>query len=153
MSDLQNNERITDALLRNDLRKLNAHLPKERRTLAELLNDPSPSVTSVSGDKIRMRKRELDELSNALPEFAKEKVRLPIILLRRTDLGSGAFTVLGDLYEEFAMSILSQSALVDFEEFRRQRSSPPVFYKPQISELLRRFHSLVTIGFGTIGRE
>jgi len=71
-----------------------------------------------------------------------------MILLRRADLGPGAYTVLGDPYEEYAVSILSTTSDVDFEDFKRQRTGPPTFYKPQVSQLLRKFHSLVTIGFG-----
>ena len=143
------NDRFTSALLKDDLRRLNSHLPKQRRTLAELLKEASPSVGSVSGDLIKMRKTELEELARSLPTTAPERIRLPLILLRRSDLGSGAYTVLGDPYEEYAVSILSRSSQSEFEEFKRRRTSPSIFYKPEISELLRKFHSLVTIGFGT----
>ena len=143
------NDRFTSALLKDDLRKLNSHLPKQRRTLAELLRESSPSVGSVSGDQIRMKKSELEELARSLPATAQERVRLPLILLRRSDLGPGAYTVLGDPYEEYAVSILSKPSGPNFEEFKRQRTSPSVFYKPEVGQLLRRFHSLVTIGFGT----
>jgi len=147
---LEESDRFTSTLLKDDLRRLNSHLPKERKTLAELLKETGPRVGSVSGDQIRMRKHELEELAQALPAAARERIRLPIILLTRTDLGPGSYTVLGDPYEEYAISILSRATNIDFEEFRRRRTSPLIFYKPELSELLRRFHSLVTIGFGSI---
>lgn len=142
-------DRFTGAVLKDDLRRLNSHLPKQRRTLAELLKEVAPSVKSVSGDQIKMRKSELEELAHSLPATAQERIRLPLILLRRTDLGPGAYTVLGDPYEEYAISVLSRTSEHDFEEFKRLRTGAPVFYKPEVSQLLRKFHSLVTIGFGT----
>ena len=142
-------ERFTSALLKDDLRWLNSHLPKQRRTLAELLKAVAPSVNSVSGNQIKLKKNELEALARSLPAAAQEQIRLPFILLRRTDLGPGAYTVLGDPYEEYAVSMLSRLSDPDFEDFKRRRTSPSVFYKPEVSQLLRRFHSLVTIGFGT----
>jgi Protein of unknown function DUF61 len=131
------------------MRKLNSHLPKERRTLEELLNDPAPRVPAASGDLIRMRKQELEELSRSLPREAGTRVKLPIVLLRRRDLGPGAFTVLGDRYEEYAMLLLAGSFEGSFEQFRGMRPDPVVIFKPEIGLLMRRFHSLLTLGFGT----
>ena len=147
---MQERDRFSDILLRNDLRRLNSHLPKIRKTLRDLLNDPLPRVQSVSGDMIKMRKNELEELTTLLPEDAKDRVRLPIILQRRSDLGTGAFAVFGDPYEEYAVAILSGSAHETFEEYKPKRNGPLILYKPQVSMLLRRFHSLLTIGFGTV---
>jgi uncharacterized protein (UPF0216 family) len=142
-------DRFTSTVLRDDLRRLNSHLPRNRRSLDELLAEDSPSVPSVSGHVINMKKQELLDLSSSIPNLETSKIRLPIILLRRTDLGPGAFAVLGDPYEEYAVSVLSGSFSGTFEEYRRRGSSVVAVYKPQVSLLLRRFHSLVTIGFGT----
>jgi len=97
-----------------------------------------------------MKKQELEELAHSLPAAAQEHIRLPIILLTRNDLGPGSYTVLGDPYEEYAISTLLGQTDIDFEEFKGRRTSPLIFYKPEISQLLRRFHSLVTIGFGSV---
>jgi len=75
-------------------------------------------------------------------------VKLPIVLLRRRELGPGAFSLLGDEYEEYAFSKVLGDYGGTFTEFQRARDSPTVFYKPQVSELTRRFHSLIVIGFG-----
>ena len=146
---MQERDRFTDALLHDDMRRLNSHLPKNRRTLRELLDDPSPFVPTVSGDVIRMKRRELELMSSSLPDPAKERIRLPVILLRRSDLGPGAFIVLGDPYEEYAMSSLAGAFTGTFDDFKRSIRGPVLLYKPQVSLLLRRFHSLLTIGFGT----
>ncbi len=148
-SDMEQRDRFSDALLRDDMRKLNSHLPKNRRTLKELLNDPTPRVPAASGDFIKMNKLELEELSRSLPAEANTRVKLPIVLLRRRDLGPGAFTVMGDRYEEYAMLLLTESFKGSFEQFSEQKSDVIVLFKPQISLLMRRFHSLLILGFGS----
>ena len=145
---LQDRDRFADAVIRDEIRRLNTHLPKNRRTLEDLLKDPSPSVTAVSGHMIRMRKDELDEMLKSLPSEAVTRIRLPIIFLRRRDLGPGAFTIMGDPYEEYAALLLAGSFNGTFEEFKQNRR-PATIYKPQVSLLLRKFHSLIVIGFAT----
>jgi uncharacterized protein (UPF0216 family) len=145
---MEQRDRFIDALLRDDMRRLNSHLPKNRRTLKELLSDPAPRVLAASGDSIRLKKSELEELSRSLPSEADDRVRLPIVLLSRKDLGPGAFTVMGDRYEEYAMLLLAGSFQGSFEQFKEQKPEPTVIFKPQISLLMRRFHSLLVLGFG-----
>jgi uncharacterized protein (UPF0216 family) len=151
--EFQERDRFVDAVFREELKRLNSHLPKNRRTLEDLLADSSATVTSISGHLIRMKKEELNDLSRSLPAEAPRRIRLPIVLLRRRDLGTGAFTVLGDPYEEYSVLLVIGGYSGTFEEFRRQTSGTVTLYKPQVSQLLRRFHSLTVIGFGTSGLE
>ncbi len=137
-----------DVMLQNELRKLNKHLPKNRKTIRELLAEEQPSVSTVGGEKANMKKSEVEALSAGLPDELRDKVRLPLVLLRRRELGPGAFTLLGDPNEEYAVSNILGEYNGTLAEFQRSRQSPTVFYKPQVSELTRRFHSLVVVGFG-----
>jgi len=98
-----------------------------------------------------MRVEELKKLSSSLPGEAAKRLRLPVVLLRRRDLGPGAFTLLGDPYEEYAILLLAGSFNGTFEDFRKLTSGRATIYKPQISQLLRRFHSLIVLGFGAVG--
>ena len=149
---MEQSDRLIDSLLRDEMRRLNSHLPKSRRTLTELLRDAAPQVLAVSGDLIKMKKTELEELSHSLPAELDTHVRLPIVFLRRSDLVPGAFTVMGDRYEEYAMSLLAGSFQGSFEEFREEKSDPALLFKPQITLLMRRFHSLLVLGFGSSSR-
>ena len=135
-------------MLQNELRKLNTHLPKNRKTIRELLAEEQPSVSTVGGEKANMKKSEVEALSAGLPDELRDKVRLPLVLLRRRELGPGAFTLLGDPNEEYAVSNILGEYNGTLAEFQRSRQSPTVFYKPQVSELTRRFHSLIVVGFG-----
>ena len=137
-----------DVMLQNELRKLNTHLPKNRKTVRELLAEEQPSVSTVGGEKANMKKSEVEALSAGLPDALRDKVRLPLVLLRRRELGPGALTLLGDPNEEYAVSNILGEYNGTLAEFQRSRQSATVFYKPQVSELTRRFHSLVVVGFG-----
>ncbi|OLD34098.1 MAG: hypothetical protein AUI50_07950 [Crenarchaeota archaeon 13_1_40CM_2_52_14] len=130
------------------MRKLNTHLPKNRKTIRELLAEEQPSVSTVGGEKAPMKKSEVEALNAELPDALRDKVRLPLVLLRRRELGPGAFTLLGDPYEEYAVSKILGEYNGTFTEFQQSRQSAAVFYKPQVSELTRRFHSLIVLGFG-----
>jgi len=141
-------DKIFDSILRDEVRRLNQHLPRKRRPLAELLRDDSPEVSSIDGRKIVMRKSELELLASFLTDDAIEKLQLPIVLIRRSEMGVGAFTVLsGDKLEMYAVARLLGSFEGSLEDYRREVTDL-VVYKPQISELIRRFHSLLVIGFG-----
>jgi len=134
-------------MLRDEMRRLNAHLPRKRLTISELLTLEVLWVPSVDGGKIVMKRAELETLAKSLTEDLLSRVKLPLVLLRRTDLGLGAFALLGDRVEEYAVFRIVAGSNIPLEEFKDQ-TAPCVFYKPQVSELLRRFHSLVVIGFG-----
>jgi len=144
---VEGRDRLVDTLLRDEMRRLNAHLPRKRLTISELLTLETPWVPSVDGGKIVMKRAELESLAKSLPEDLLARVKLPLVLLRRTDLGLGAFVLLGDRVEEYVVFRMVAASNITLEEFRDQ-ITPCVFYKPQVSELLRRFHSLIVIGFG-----
>ncbi len=141
-------DKVFDTILREEVRRSNQHLPRKRRPLGELLRDDSPEVSSIDGRKIVMRKAELEMLASFLPQDAIEKLQLPIVLIRRSDMGVGAFTVLsGDKLEMYAVAKLLGSFEGGLQDYRREVPDL-VVYKPQISELIRKFHSLIVIGFG-----
>jgi len=145
---VESRDRLADTIFREEMRRLNAHLPKVRRTLKELLKEDSPSVSTVDGGRVVMKPAELGQLAAALPEELKERVRLPLVLLRRTELGPGTFTLMGDRAEEFALSRIVKGYTGSYDEFVRTQGKPQLFYKPEVSELMRKFHTLLVIGFG-----
>ncbi len=144
---MESRDKLVDTMLREEMRRLNAHLPKNRRTVKDLLREDLPSVPTVDEGKIIMKKSELEEFATALPEEVMDRVRLPLVLLRRTELGAGAFTLMGDPAEEFALSKIAKGYEGSFDDFKRNHREK-LFYKPQVSELMRRFHTLLVIGFG-----
>src|SRR5712692_3724426 len=116
---MEGRDRLADTMLRDEMRRLNAHLPKKRQTVNELLTEETPSVPSVDGSRIIMKKTELESLASSLPDELRGRVRLPLVLLRRTDLGPGAFVLFGDPAEEFALSTLITNDKISLEEYRK----------------------------------
>jgi uncharacterized protein (UPF0216 family) len=141
-------DRIFDTILQEEIRRLNQHLPKQRRTMADLLKEETPQVSSIDGKSIMMRREDLERLASLVSTDALEKIHLPIVFIRRSEMGRGAYTVLGDKPEAYAVARALGSFSGDLEEYRRQSGPEPVVYKPEISELMRKYHSLIVIGFG-----
>ena len=140
-------ERTFDALLGRELRKLNTHLPKQRRSLKELLTETNATLPTMDGSNIILKKEEIEELARIVPPEYHDSVKLPIIVLRRMELGKSVYTVSGDRLEEFTVKKILGKTNADFHTLYSDHE-PLFLYRPDISELVRRFHSLVVIGFG-----
>jgi uncharacterized protein (UPF0216 family) len=142
-----NLDRTFDAILGHELRKLNTHLPKQRRKLSELLSSDDPTVEAADGSSIVLKTAELEELANIVPKEYHDQVKLPFTILRRMELGRSVYTVTGDKIEQFTLKKILGTATNDFQHIYKENESA-FFYRPQVVELIRRFHSLVVIGFG-----
>ena len=140
-------DRAFDAIIGHELRKLNTHLPKQRKLMSELLGSKDPTVEAVDGSSIVLKTSELKELANIVPREYHDQVKLPFIILRRMELGKSVYTVTGDRIEEFVIKKILGTTANDFQHMYRE-NEPVFLYRPQVVELIRRFHSLVLIGFG-----
>ncbi len=140
-------ERAMDAVLGRELRNLNTHLPKQRRTLSELLKTTDPTVEAADGSTILLKRSELEELAKIVPKEYQDRLKLPIIVLRRMEYGRSVFAVSSELLEAFTVKKILKLTDDDYHEMYRHEE-PTFLYRPQISELLSRFHSLIVIGFG-----
>ena len=140
-------ERTFDALLGRELRNLNAHLPKQRRPLSELLKITNPTIEAVDGSSILLKTSELEALAKVIPLEYHDRLKLPIVILRRIELGKSIYTVSGEKIEDFAVQKILGKTEVGY--YQMQNNREPVFlYRPEVSELLRMFHSLFVIAFG-----
>lgn len=134
-------------MLNHEIRKLNSHLPKKRKTLKELLKENRPSISTIRGEESSINKTDLERLSRQIPSEEWEKVRLPFVLMRMLGLGPGAYELLGDPFEQYILARLATSLRGDFEDFTRNLKGPFVFYRPQIIDLMKEMHSLIVLGF------
>jgi uncharacterized protein (UPF0216 family) len=139
-------DRVFDALIGRELQRINAHLPKQRRALSELLKLSNPTVEAVDGSSILLKSSELNALAEIVPAEYRDRVKLPFIIVRRMDLGKSVYTVSGDLIEDFTVQKIIGNT-DDFHELYKH-NEPAFLYRPQLTELLNQFHSLVVIGFG-----
>jgi len=140
-------DRVFDALIGRELQRINSHLPKKRRSLSELLKVSDPTVEAVDGSSILLKSSELDALAEIVPTEYRDRVKLPFVIIRRMDLGRSAYTVLGDLIEDFTVQKILGNTTDDFHELYKHNQHS-FLYRPQLTELLIRFHSLIIIGFG-----
>jgi len=90
-------DRAFDAALGHEIRKLNAHLPKQRQTIAQLLKATNPTIETVDGTSILLKTEELQKLAGIIPKSYHDRIRLPMIILRRMDLGKSTYTSLVNL--------------------------------------------------------
>jgi uncharacterized protein (UPF0216 family) len=139
-------ERVMTSLLREEVRRLNAHLPRRRKTIKELLAEDAPSVQAVDGSPIVLRKEEITSLARDIPSSLHDKVKLPFLIVRRMDLGKGVYVFIGEPLEQKVLEWIL--GLTELPIGTKESSEPLYIYKPQVSELIRRFHSLLVIGFG-----
>ncbi len=140
-------ERAVDAVLGRELRTLNIHLPKQRRTLSELLKSADATVEAADGSAIVLKRSELEELAKIIPVEYQDRLKLPIIVLRRIELGRSIYTVSGGSLEEFTVKkILKLTNEAYYAMYKHEE--PTFLYRPQVTELVSRFHSLIVIGFG-----
>jgi len=140
-------ERAFNTVLKEEIRKLSTHLPRDRKTLEKLLAEDDPRVEATDGSPIPFKKKELAELAEIVPKEFHKKIYLPFLILRRMDLGKSVYVVSGSKVEEFAVKKMLDLTALPFEEFEKDKE-PLHLYRPYVSQLVREFHSLVVIGFG-----
>ncbi|MBW2543868.1 MAG: DUF61 family protein [Deltaproteobacteria bacterium] len=66
--------------LKDDLKTLNAHLPRKRKTLSELLEEKHPHVECGDGNTHFFKKKELEHLAGMLNNNEQRTLLLPIII-------------------------------------------------------------------------
>ena len=126
------------------VKRINAHLPKNRKSLLQLLNEDSPYVEATDGSKIYFKKRDIEEVSKILPKRFHGSLMLPILIVRRIKLGKGVFTVMGGRIEKHLVKKVLGLTSSPFEDFE---GGEVYLYKVQVQELLSKLGSLVVIGF------
>jgi uncharacterized protein (UPF0216 family) len=101
----------------------------------------------VDGSSILLKTQELEELAKLVPSEYHDRLKLPIIIIRRIELGKSIYTLSGERIEEYTVQKLLGKTQDDYYQTINVRE--PVFlYRPEVSELLRMFHSLFVIAFG-----
>ncbi|MBE9546435.1 MAG: DUF61 family protein [Proteobacteria bacterium] len=66
--------------LKDELKVLNAHLPRKRKSLTELLKEEHPYVICNDGNAHFFKKKELEYLSKMLDYDEQDSLLLPIIM-------------------------------------------------------------------------
>jgi uncharacterized protein (UPF0216 family) len=73
-------DKIIEGYLFDDVRVMNAQIPRERKSLEELLHEERPHVLCMDGNPHHFRKRELDNLSKMITDEEQHDLLLPILM-------------------------------------------------------------------------
>ncbi|MHA2059389.1 MAG: DUF61 family protein [Candidatus Ranarchaeia archaeon] len=133
--------------LENEIQKLNDHLPKTQVSLKALMGENPPRVVTRDGVDWYFDQKELDRIAGKFPQDLWGEIALPIILLRRTDMGAGAFTISGSKATQFLIASLLQLTDLPPPAYRRLKT-PLILYRPQISQIRKILKTTSTISYG-----
>ncbi|MDI6723214.1 MAG: DUF61 family protein [Methanobacterium sp.] len=69
-----------DNILKKQVVSLNRHLPRRRKTLAELLQEEKPHVLGADGTRHRFKNAELKKIASIIEEKEYKNLKLPIYI-------------------------------------------------------------------------
>ena len=139
-------EKMLDLIWSLDIEKMNDHLPTEHKSLKDLLADDQPIVMTKKNQKHRIKKKDLEIVASYLPESEWENIKLPIVLLRRTNLAKGIYSVSGGIRELFIIFRITKKTEGDFSKFKLDEHQPYI-WKPEAFTAIRKIGSIVIMGY------
>jgi len=139
-------------MIEHDIDTLNDHLPESRVPLSELIGIDSPQFKTRIGEISVFRVEEIEELALEVPKRFHGDIRLPIIILRRLDYGSGIYTVAGNKAELFMVHRVIGYVDLGWEDFSKWKHVEKLA-KPQVQLLRRKLPSTTSIGIGMSSKE
>ncbi len=125
--------------LKKQIQNLNKHLPEGRVSLENLLKKDKPQVENRDGSKHRFKKKELEYLSELLPEEKHSRLRLPIIIRISPQLGRGASKISGKIEQEIMRKIL--------EKDEEENKDELVLYRPEIRTIRKKLPTTTQYAF------
>ena len=118
----------SDNLLKKQVVSLNKHLPRRRKTLAELLKEERPHVMGADSTRHRFKNAELKKIADIIDKEDYERLKLPIYI-EIESMTSGA-VIKGPLETRIVCKIL---------EIETDCKNEIFIYRPQIRKLRMEF--------------
>lgn len=125
---------------------MNDHLPRRTVPLDELLREERPAIKARDGTDLWIDKDELLMIANLVPVDLHSRLYLPIILIRRMDLGEELFTISGGKLEAFLAAKILGITENDFASYEGA-DIPQYLYRRQVQGLRRKLRTLSATGF------
>ncbi len=122
-------DKILEEYLRNEFRVLNAHIPVQPRTLAELLKEEFPCIVAKDGNSYLFKRKELYYLAGFLDAEEQKELRLPILIEVIAGQDEVNVIVKGKVEEKVVSHVLGMPVVV--------RKGRLKLYKRQLAELRR----------------
>jgi uncharacterized protein (UPF0216 family) len=137
-----------DRTLEHEIDSMNDHLPKKVIPLAVLLETERPSYETRSGLTSVIRREEIDFLAREVPKRLHQEFMLPIVMLRRVDLGLGIYSVAGGQPELFLIQRVLGYVDLGWEGLTGWKSVDRLV-RPQVRAIRRKLPSATCLGFTT----
>lgn len=134
--------------LQHEIDSINFHLPKKRVPLHIAKNGYNTYI-SKDNNQIYIDMKEITSLLEICPQERIKDVLLPILIIRRRDLGSGTYVISGELLEQFLVLKSLDSFKGTWKDFA---DNPPpnhvtFLYKPDLIQLRKKLPTSTVIGF------
>ncbi len=129
-----------DKLIVKTVQSMNQHLPGRRKRLTELLKEEKPGVRGKDNTFYIMDRKELDLISESLPRYLWDRLRLPILIEMAPQYGSGSARVQG----EAECTLVRKLLKID-----RGDQKMVIIYMPEIREIRRSLPTTSQYAFVT----
>ncbi|MCX6669020.1 MAG: DUF61 family protein [Methanothrix sp.] len=123
------------------MRSLNDHLPVERRTLGELLNEEKPRVVCRDGSTHRIKTEELkliEGITKSRWGKEAEMLKLPLLIEMAPDYGRSAARIRGRICCDIVQTILQKE---------RKAVDEMIIFRPDVRCLRRELPSATQYAF------
>jgi len=127
-------ERMLQECLRGELRLVNAGLPRNQKTLSNLLHEEYPHIVCSDGSTHLFKRRELEYLASMV-NVTEQEVLLPMIIELGENQAEAAVMCQGEMEEKVISKILDMPVICEQGRIR--------IYKPQLA-LLRKILKTTT---------
>ncbi len=134
--------------LKREMESVNLHLPKTRVSLEDAIQGKNHYMSREEVE-LYINAKEIDILSNICPEKKHKDVFLPILVIRRRDLGEGVYVISGDLIEQFLVLKALKKYDKEWDDFRKNPipTNALFLYKPDLIEIRKILPTGIVIGF------
>ncbi|MCF2137201.1 MAG: DUF61 family protein [Candidatus Thorarchaeota archaeon] len=134
-----------ERVLEREIDSINDHLPSESVPLAELVDSERPSYKTRDGIDSHFRREEIEFLANETPQQFQTDITLPIVILRRMDLGKGIHTIAGGKATLFLIHRVLGDVDLEWEDLARVRLDNS-FARLQVQVIRRRLPTTTCMG-------
>ena len=130
------------------MKALNKHLPAERKTLVELLNEAKPAILGRDQSIHRIKRDELEEIARLIPKEEHKNLKLPIYIELTPDYGRGIARIHGKQDCELVKRILE-----DVKERNREKGEDSIkgdelfIYREDVRTLRRKLPTTTEYAF------
>ena len=126
-------------VLIKNIQTLNQHLPGKRLPLTELLSMEKPGIKGKDNTFFMMDRAELELISQSLPRFLWNRLRLPLLIEMSPDFGNGAARIQGEVESEVVSKLLGKH--------HRPEDRSIIIYMHEVRELRRKLPTITQYAF------